>query len=106
MSDEINCDYTPELVCPYCGYEHYVESENCNFRTEWECFECEKQFDFSVDYDVTFCSTKKKCSKGTHEYGDFREWHDHCYNLSMEIRGRDCKNCDHLNLESRQKGES
>ena len=60
MSDEkyIECEFTREIVCPYCGYE---------FSDSWEigdgedignieCRDCDAEFDCRRDIEVTYCS--------------------------------------------------
>jgi hypothetical protein len=44
---EIDCKYTEEIVCPYCGYiveESYEYFEYGNDDTEIQCDECNKTF--------------------------------------------------------------
>jgi len=47
-NEDIDCDYTSDLVCPYCGYKNEPDSE-CDTEIfeesyETECVECEKHF--------------------------------------------------------------
>lgn len=65
MEKEIDCSYTDEVVCPYCGYEfgdsweifthHYSD-----YRESVECCECGKEFDVERCIEVTYNSYKKK----------------------------------------------
>lgn len=73
MSDEINCDYTKEIVCPYCGHEH--ESDGDAYGPQDDdlnlmCRECEKEFIYHTDYDITFCSRIAPClnNESPHEW--------------------------------------
>jgi DNA-directed RNA polymerase subunit RPC12/RpoP len=61
---EIECTFTDEVVCPYCGYE---------FSDSWEFLggsptyltptcgneKCEKEFEVLCEYSVNFTSSKK-----------------------------------------------
>lgn len=64
MSEEIDCRYTDEIVCPYCGYEFSDSWEYADYsRVEVECgdhLNCGKEFIVYPDVTVTYCSEKKK----------------------------------------------
>ncbi len=68
VQPDFDCDYTDEIVCPYCGYEQsdnweFVdEDEECQ---EYDCQSCEKRFNFTVHKSITFSAT---CMEGEHEY--------------------------------------
>lgn len=58
--DDIQCfaneDYA---VCPYCGYENYIEPDCYLSQDEEEfevCGECERTFVHQINYTVTFTS--------------------------------------------------
>ncbi len=61
MEEDIDHEYTSDLVCPYCGNKEsdsweYRESDG--FTGEIECGRCEKHYKYETHVDVTF-STKK-----------------------------------------------
>ena len=63
---KIDCAYTDEIVCPYCGY---VSSDSWEYGItvvdfEVDCNECEKTFLCSRCIDVTYSSTKIETPKG------------------------------------------
>lgn len=59
---EIDCSYTDEVVCPYCGYEfsNSYEFFRDDRMGDWvegiECEKCEKEFNVGADYSVTYSS--------------------------------------------------
>ena len=54
---DIDCEYTREIVCPYCGYEHQDSWEADDQDTRL-CGSCEREFKFTRDVDVTYISEK------------------------------------------------
>lgn len=60
-AEEFDCDYTQELVCPYCGYEFTDSGE---YRLDGEelisCPECDKEFYGGVNIEVTYYTEKAK----------------------------------------------
>ena len=61
MAEEINHEFTQEIVCPYCGYKFSDSWElNDSSGIVQECHGCEKPFTLEVDFDVTY-STEKNC---------------------------------------------
>lgn len=54
--NEIDCDNTEEITCPYCWYE-YGDSWEASDSWHEECPECEKMFFFSRKVEVTYSST-------------------------------------------------
>jgi len=64
MSEEIDCELTDEIVCPYCGCSHDRDSEGEDLGAEdsyieYGCGECEKTFVYVTNYsDPTFSSSK------------------------------------------------
>lgn len=59
---EIDCEGTDEVVCPYCGHEHSDSYElfrnSCGVREDITCLGCEKTFRARADYSVTYYSEK------------------------------------------------
>ena len=61
MEKEIDCSYTDEVVCPYCGYEFQMSYEifynpDDDFFRGLECEECAKQFNVHKNVSVTYSS--------------------------------------------------
>ena len=61
MEKEIDCSYTDEVVCPYCGYEFQMSYEifynpDDDFFRGLECDECGKQFNVHKHVSVTYSS--------------------------------------------------
>lgn len=57
--NEVDCWGEDNAVCPYCGYENYIEPENYRGQDGEdieECGECGKNFIRQIDYSVTFTS--------------------------------------------------
>lgn len=55
--EKIDTQYTNEITCPYCG-EELGDSWEYGDNGEIDCGECEKEFYFNRDVDVTYCSSK------------------------------------------------
>ena len=68
MPEEIDCQYTNEVVCPYCGYAH---------EDSWEffldggdsahgagCCQCEREFDVERYAEVTYSASKMEERNG------------------------------------------
>lgn len=53
----INYEFTPQIICPYCGKEH-GEFDGEILDGTIEC-KCGKIFDFVANFEVTFTSYKK-----------------------------------------------
>lgn len=48
-----------EAVCPYCGYENFIESEDYGGQDDEKielCGNCEKYFVHQINYTITFSS--------------------------------------------------
>lgn len=63
-SDEIDCSYTDEAVCPWCGYVH-TDTWECflyggSDETEIECDECQKSFIVYRNVSVHYSTYQKK----------------------------------------------
>lgn len=56
---EIDCSYTREIVCPYCGYTE-KNSWEANFgeneETHYDCKACGMEFRVTRDIDVRYIS--------------------------------------------------
>lgn len=59
--DEIDSEYTDEIVCPYCGYE-FSDSFECNISEDEEniieCEECGKEFYAIKNISISYSSFK------------------------------------------------
>ena len=49
-----------DIMCPYCGYVVDSIDGEMHSSSTWECPECEKESDLSVDYTAHFTTTKQK----------------------------------------------
>lgn len=59
MSDEINTQYTKEIVCPYCFYKESESWDNLEDSSdEKQCNNCEKIFAYERNYKITYCTVK------------------------------------------------
>ena len=59
---DIECSYTDEVVCPYCGHKHDA-SELIGDQDEFQAFQCEneecgREFRYTTDHHITFNSYK------------------------------------------------
>lgn len=63
MNEPIDCDYTDEAVCPYCGHQHEDSHEffprNQEDTTAF-CYKCEKEFSLTRHISVHYSSEPKK----------------------------------------------
>ena len=55
----IDCRFTDEVVCPYCGQKFSDSWELDDSDDEMYCDECEKDFAFERHVIVTYSSYKK-----------------------------------------------
>ena len=91
---EFECEYTAELVCPYCGeeqsdsWEVSSTDEECGSAT---CQHCNEEFDYSVNKSVDYSTT---CSDGKHEYVRDNYHIDDCWI---------CKRCGDMQFERHNK---
>jgi hypothetical protein len=58
---EIDCDFTDEIVCPYCGQEQgdswaIIPRESDDGETN--CGNCDKLFYFNIHREITYSSHK------------------------------------------------
>jgi hypothetical protein len=58
--DLIDCDYTREIVCPFCGYEHSDswEHHGNDDTIRMNCEKCEREFDCERDITVHYSSSR------------------------------------------------
>lgn len=67
-NEEIDCDGTDEIVCPYCGKKHdpdYLELGEEEETDTYICDDCDKIFHYTIYYsDPTFSSetNEKYCN--------------------------------------------
>jgi len=54
--EEVDCDFTLEVVCPWCAYQFSDSWELSN--GEHECNFCGQKFEIEDDIERTFCTTK------------------------------------------------
>lgn len=64
MSEEIDHEYTTELVCPYCGCKDLNSWELAESRDAHQCVECEKYFSYESHTERYFTSKKVDCLNG------------------------------------------
>lgn len=91
MSD-IDCDCTDEIVCPYCGYEHEESYEYIGHNESdkiIDCASCDKRFNVSVEYSVTYSTQKVPClnNEGDHNWTRWNTW-------DKKKETRYCRACD------------
>jgi len=89
MTKEIDCSYTDEITCPYCGYQHDYSCEISEDKNDgiYQCEDCEKSFRFEVEHSVTYTTEKAPC---------LNKEGDHKWNRGYSIGGwtRSCRFCD------------
>ena len=57
---KIEHEYTFEIVCPYCGYEHGDSWEQSGDDGDIDCDECGKEFTYNRDIEVSYSTEKKE----------------------------------------------
>jgi DNA-directed RNA polymerase subunit RPC12/RpoP len=60
--DDIDCEYTDEVVCPHCGYKYECSYEmfpGQDTETTEKCIECNKEFIANSETEVTYTTYKK-----------------------------------------------
>lgn len=58
--DNVNCLYTKEVVCPYCGNEFTDSWEWDDYEDDIYCDDCGHTFAMERKIEVTYCSYKIK----------------------------------------------
>ena len=63
MDKDIDCDFTTEIVCPYCGEEHLDswEKDKDTFDgslDDEECQRCGKTFEVQRNGEITYSTSK------------------------------------------------
>jgi DNA-directed RNA polymerase subunit RPC12/RpoP len=56
---EFDTDYTDEVVCPYCGYEHSDSYELAEYG-KMDCHHCDEEFTIEADISITYSTSKIK----------------------------------------------
>lgn len=59
ISKEIDCSYTREVVCPYCG-QMVSDSWELDDDGDYICDVCENEFFYYRNVEVTYSTEKKK----------------------------------------------
>lgn len=57
--EDIDSEYTDDVVCPYCGYEHSDSWEFSDDCCDIQCCFCENTFEMVRNVSVTYSSSKK-----------------------------------------------
>lgn len=57
---DIDQEYTKEITCPNCGYEYGDSWEMPDFSDDETCPECECNFTFEREVEVTYSTTINK----------------------------------------------
>jgi transcription elongation factor Elf1 len=65
MTKEIDCNFTREIICPWCGHEKSNSWEYPDYDTEI-CGVCGNKFDYYRNVSVTY-STEKLETEENHE---------------------------------------
>lgn len=55
--NEINHEYTDEIVCPHCGYE-FGDSWEFPESGDYKCPDCDNKFKFQREIEVTYSTEK------------------------------------------------
>ena len=55
--EEIDCEFTTELVCPHCG-EEIGDSFELPDSGEHSCYNCGRKFSYLREIEITYTSTK------------------------------------------------
>lgn len=55
---EIDHTYTEEVVCPYCGYQHFDSWEMTT--GDMDCESCDKEFHMERNVKTTYCTSQNE----------------------------------------------
>ena len=97
MSEEIDHEYTNEIVCPWCGYEFSDSWEWSDYEEDVECHKCGKLFYYERILTVEYKTTRERCkNKGCEMalkkmYGNNPSVSDRHGNVTVW----QCRICDH-----------
>lgn len=56
--EEIDTEYTNNIICPYCGNEDTESYEYHNNDGETNCNYCGEEFYYRRDIEITYCTRK------------------------------------------------
>jgi sarcosine oxidase delta subunit len=93
MSEDIDCEGTDEVVCPYCGYVHSDSWELGGDSGEDRCSGCEKFFSWTRNVSVSY-STSKDCEKNKEEH----EWRTKVSFIHADKAYVSCEKCSAYKL--------
>lgn len=83
----IDCRYTSDLVCPYCGAEDSDSWELSESDSNHQCGSCEKFFTYETDTTRTFIAARADClNGGEHTWGKPLDFESYFY--------KRCQSCD------------
>ena len=46
------------IICPYCKHEHEPTGSHEDDSGDWECGECEREFECLIEYNPTYTTSK------------------------------------------------
>jgi hypothetical protein len=101
MIKEIDCSYTDEVVCPYCGHkdsESYEYFQRSSDSVTISCNECDKVFRAHQEVSVDYSTEKLPCMNGEGEH----KWIEWWETGVEDIERRYCRDCE--KVETRKKG--
>ena len=94
--EDIDYEFTDEIVCPYCGYKFNDSWEMGTDDIDQDCPECGKHFSWSTDVTVKYIS-EKDCKLNKEE---------HVWMIVTTASGtyEKCSKCGHLNYKRDKNG--
>ncbi len=92
MPEEIDCDYTDEIVCPHCGYEH-SDSWEAGEDGAGECGSCGEEYHFTRNINVDYCTVKIFCRRDGHKWKK-PQWMWEDKEKNKHLWSRMCSECD------------
>ena len=57
MSEKIE-SWEDHIDCPHCEHSHRPTGDHETDDGEWECYECEKTFHVTIEYDPSYSVSK------------------------------------------------